>query len=182
MYVLGMYYSREERIWPQAGLASCFVLVLVTLFLAVIPSCSASITFKQECGGHLMRAAQSNTIEMASSELNQAIKYLESNKLTSGYTSVFYQTPEDDIGFWYRNLVSIRDSLKKVPPEASPLERSNVLLKVHESLVSGDRVSSLIEPPGISFYPNIVVYTFGIVVFAMSLTMGLIFLLFWLSE
>lgn len=71
----------------------------------------ASIQFKKNCGGHLKLAADANTPERARAEMDIALKYLETHQLTSGYTSVFYQTPDEDLDFWYGNLADSRAEL-----------------------------------------------------------------------
>lgn len=58
------------------------------------------IQFNMNVTDYLERASNSNTVETAKRELDIALKYLEDNNLTSGYTSVFYRTPDEDIGFW----------------------------------------------------------------------------------
>ncbi len=114
------------------------------------------VQFNVACGGHIERAAHANSVELAASELDTAVKYLENNNMTSGYTSVLYQTPNEDIGFWYKNLKTSLDELKGLPPDASGLEKSNVLLKLHETLIrSGDQGKQSINvPPGISVFPG----------------------------
>lgn len=116
----------------------------------------AAIEFNRSCGGYLRRAADANTIELAKNNLSTAVSYLRANNLTSGYTSVLYTTPDEDIGFWFSNLESSLKELENISPEATPLEQSNVLLKLRETILhdageSGDRVTS---PDGISVYPN----------------------------
>jgi len=113
------------------------------------------ITFGINCEGHLKRAADSNTIELAIQEMSIAVSYLEKEDITGGYTSILYKTPDADVGFWYSNLKSSLDELEKVKPEATQLERSNILLKLRETLLdhesSGDSVT---VPGGISVFPN----------------------------
>lgn len=101
--------------------------------------------FERACTSHLHRAAVANTIELASSELGVALKYLEDHDLTAGNTALFYETPADDLGFWYQNLKAAQGVLSH-SKDASPLERTNVLLKLKESLTS--------PPMDISIYPN----------------------------
>jgi len=115
----------------------------------------AAIEFNRSCGGYLRRAADANTIELARNNLNTAVSYLRANNLTSGYTSVLYTTPDEDIGFWFSNLESSLKELESISPEATPLEQSNVLLKLRETILHnteyGERVTA---PDGISVYPN----------------------------
>lgn len=109
------------------------------------------VTFDQNCGGYLGRAANANTVEMAKKELNVALRYMESNRLTDGYTSIWYRTPDEDIGFWYRNVKAARDELDALPPTTTALEKTNVLLKLRETLMDQNGVT---VPSGISIYPH----------------------------
>ena len=90
----------------------------------------ANIYFTRECGGHLARAASANTVETAIEELELSLRYLENTKRTEGYTSILYQTPAEDIGFWYRNLRQASQELQELPATTSALERSNMLMKL----------------------------------------------------
>ena len=114
-----------------------------------------SINFSIKCSDYIKRAADANTIEIASKELGTAVKYLEDNRITEGFTSVIYQSPEDDIGFLYNNLKSSLEELNKVTSETSQLEKTNILMKLRETLLDhrqhGDSVT---RPDGISCFPN----------------------------
>ena len=110
--------------------------------------------FWNNVGGHLKRAADSNTVEMAKKELEQALDYLEKRKMTDGDTSVLYSTPETDIGFWYNNLKSSHEELSKVSSEASQLEKANILMKLRETLLDhGEKGDDTTCPPHIEDYP-----------------------------
>jgi len=129
----------------------------------------AAINFDRNCEGFLKRAADSNKVERAHAEMVKAVKYLEDNRLTSGYTSVLYTTPDEDIGFWYENLRDTRDDLaeflKKIESgeEVTALERSNVLMKVRETLLDEGQSVGVTVPDGISVYPhNVGLCWFGI--------------------
>lgn len=117
------------------------------------------INLNRNCRGYLKRAADANTVELAKKNLAVAIQYLEENKLTSGYTSVLWRTPDEDIGFWYDNLKSALEELRKVLPEATQLERTNVLMKLRETLLDqGERGTYVTVPFGMSTFPNNAVY------------------------
>lgn len=77
------------------------------------------IQFDRNIGGYLKRAADANTVELAEKNLSVAVEYLEKNGLTSGYTSILYRTPDEDVGFWFTNLKSSLDELHAVKPEAA---------------------------------------------------------------
>ncbi len=117
------------------------------------------LQFEQNCGGYLKRAANANTVELAHRELSKAIQFLEIKDLTVGSTSVFFQTPDEDIGYWYDNLKAAQKELAtlKAREDVSALEQSNTLLKLRDTLTdhSGQNGSEkLVTPDGISRYPN----------------------------
>ncbi len=113
------------------------------------------ITYKIDCGGHLKRAADANTVELAAKELGVALQYLEQRGMTEGYTSVLWNTPDEDVGFWYNNLSSAQSELAKVGDETTQLERTNLLMKLRETLLDqGERGSLITEPTAISLFPN----------------------------
>lgn len=112
------------------------------------------IVFDQNCGVYLKRAADANTVETAKAELEKSIKYLEDNNLTSGYTSVLYRTPDEDIEFFYKNLKASYAELSKVDSTTTSLEKTNMLMKLRETLLdSGEKGQKLTCPDGISKYP-----------------------------
>ena len=82
------------------------------------------VIISQNVTGHLKNAADANTVELAEQELTIALNYLESNGLTEGYTSILYETPKDDITFWYRNLKASQEELRTLSSSSS-LERTN---------------------------------------------------------
>ncbi|MFA6096104.1 MAG: hypothetical protein WC788_00575 [Candidatus Paceibacterota bacterium] len=117
----------------------------------------AEITFEQEIGGHMQRAADSNTIDLATKEMETVIENMRVNGYTHGYTTIisFLRTPDEDVGFWYENMNASLWELKKVPENASQLDKSNVLMKLRETLTNkGEQGSAVTVPPGISRFPN----------------------------
>ena len=114
-----------------------------------------AVSFNQQCGGYLTRAANANTIDLAERELAVAIGHLDRNGIKTGYTSVIYRTPYEDIGYWYDNLSASLMELREIPADASQLERSNVLMKLRETLIdNGSEGDRLTMPLGISVYPS----------------------------
>ena len=131
--------------------------ILLFLPLAIVLGYYAfvHIQFNRNCGGHLKRAGDANTVALAMQELQIAIDYLDANKITEGYTSVVYRTPDEDVGFWYTNLKASLGELKAVSPGASQYERSNVLMKLRETLLdSGASGVEITMPSGISVFPH----------------------------
>jgi len=135
------------------GLLATGVLGIITLFSI---SFLNSVHFDQNCGGYLKRAADANTIELAKGELKKALDYIEENDLKEGNTAVFWNRPENDLEFWYNNIKSSYDELLTLNDSTSGLEKSNMLIKLRETLIdhsskSGDSVTL---PPRIKNYPS----------------------------
>ena len=113
------------------------------------------IDFKQNCSGRLERAANANTVELAVKELDAAIQYAEAKGYTTGYTSVIYRTPDEDVEYWYNNLYASRQELVNLPDSASTLEKTNTLMKLRETLTdTGENGTKVIYPIGLQFYPH----------------------------
>lgn len=137
-----------------------FVLSIVSLLLCIGVMIYRGIIFNQQCEGYLKRAADANSIELAEVERRKAIHYCEEKGLTSGYTSIFYRTPDEDLGFWFTNLQTSLEELEDLPTNSTSLEKSNMLLKLRETLTdqTGDGTSVTV-PKGISRFPYNVGFT-----------------------
>ena len=121
-----------------------------------------SVQFTQDCKGYLEQCSNANSVEMALNRLELAIRYLERNDMTTGYTSILWKTEDENIGFWYENLQTCRQELKKAL-DATQLEQTNVLMRVRESLVkNGKEGEYLIIPDGIFKYPHNLWYAIGL--------------------
>ena len=154
-----------------------FAILLTVMSLGIFTTTIVkSVNLTQNCTGYLERASNANSVETAIKELNRAIDYLDENDITSGYTSVLWRTPDDDIDYWYQNIVSSRDELLKVTEETTALEKTNLLMKLRETLTdNGEKGTHLTYPDGLSRYPNNVLWgwllwfaSFGII-FAIGL-------------
>jgi hypothetical protein len=133
-------------------IGTILTILALSIFGAVIVK---SITLEQNCTGYLKRAADANTVETASVQLERAINYLEENNLTTGYTSVLWRTPDEDIEFWFNNLKESQNELSKVDDTTSSLEKSNILMKLRETLMdNGQNGDKLTVPLGLSRFPN----------------------------
>jgi len=111
------------------------------------------IEFRQNVKGILKRAADANTIEIANEELTKVIDFLETNNITEGHTSILYKTPDEDIGFWYKNLKASQQELENLN-STSALERTNVLMKLRETLLDTGEDTEVTIPDGLAVYPN----------------------------
>ena len=119
-----------------------------------------AVTFSLNCNAYIKRAADASTVSIAKTELGKAIDYAERNNLTEGIVSVFIKDPKNDVGFWYGNMVAAYEELDGLSEDAAALEKTNVLMKLRESLTdnSGDNGMRVTVPNGISVYPNNVAY------------------------
>lgn len=147
----------------------CLAVAVVFLF--------KKVTLTQDCTGYLKRAADASTVETAKSEIAKSIAYLEKENITSGYTSVLWRTPNEDIGFWYGNLKSLYAELDKVDGNTSSLEKTNLLMKLRETLLdNGEDGDRLTIPNGLSLYPNNIAFGAlgwsAIIVFALLCAWG----------
>jgi len=141
--------QRKISIWgiSFSGVAVISILVYIGML---------SVSLDQNCLGHFKRAADASTIETAETELRIGLDYLEKENLTTGYTSVLWKTPDEDIKFWYENIKSAKNELNSLPKNSSNMEKSNMLIKLRETLLDhGNKGSESITcPDGLSRYPN----------------------------
>lgn len=137
-----------------------------------------AISFDQNCGQYLKRSADANSIEMAKEELGIAISYAESHGLTEGTVSIFLHQPKNDIGYWYRNMKEAYKELEEVPEDTSRMEKTNILMKLRETLTDeGESGVEVTIPDGISIYPyNVSYFWWSIVSFVAMCIFGLLWL------
>lgn len=139
------------------------------------------IDFRQNCSGRLERAANANTVELAIKELDAAIQYAEAKGYTSGYTSVLYNTPDEDVEYWYNNLCASRNELLNLSDSTSTLEKTNTLMKLRETLTDIDKYGThVIYPDGLQFYPNNILW--GIIRYFILFVLLVIFVLIMLMN
>ena len=112
-----------------------------------------NVQFNIHCKQYLKRAADSNTVELAHEELENALKYIEDKGLTEGNTSLIIKSPENDIGFWYRNLKASYEELENLDSNSSQLEKTNVLMKLRETLADEGNGTKITLPSNIHLYP-----------------------------
>lgn len=132
-----------------------FIFFVASLLLCGFFYTVKEIQAKQNYLGYLKRAADAGSVELAKSELSKALTEIEKRELTSGYTTVLWQTPDQDIGFWYLNLKGLLKDLEGLNENSSPMEKSNMLMKLRESLLddNGESGVDVTYPEGISIYP-----------------------------
>lgn len=161
--------SSAFLIWASVFAVNvCFLLFLGGYYVV------ANIRFTTECGGHLKRAADANTVELAHKELAQALNYIRQHEMTEGSTGIFFSFPKNDVGFWYTNLsdsFSELDRVIKSSPQGKidqlgEVARSNTLIKLRETLLdhgtNGEEIITL--PTGIHIFPHNVGYFSSVVI------------------
>jgi hypothetical protein len=139
-----------------------------------------AVQFERNCKGYLKRAADSNTVALAEKNLARAVRYAKKKGYIESYTSILYTTPDEDVGFWYENLQAYLDELREVDSEATQLERSNVLMKLRETLLDEeDGSAGVTVPAGISVFPHNRDYSlWG----SISIVLAVIFWIWWEKE
>lgn len=143
-----------------------FIVTTLALTLGLIGyKATKYIDFNQNCKGYLERAGNANTVETAKNELNKATSWCEKNNRAEGYTTVLWQTPDQDISFWFNNLKAAHDELDTLPEDSTPLERTNVLLKLRETLNHhGEGGENVTYPDHLDIYPNQKLFMFLLVI------------------
>lgn len=145
--------ERTSKIWLTIAI------VFTMLFVAWgVVRTVKSVQFDYGCEAYLKRAADANSVEMAKENLKVAIEYAEEHRLTEGLVKIVFNNPKQDLGFWYQNLKACYEELDNLPQDATPLEKTNVLMKLRESLVDTGESTSVTVPMGISIYPYNVIY------------------------
>lgn len=138
------------------------LLALISLFSFIGWTIATGVNehrFDVNCEQYIKRAADASSVEVAKRELGKAIEYCENNGLTKGIVSIFFKQPKNDIGFWYENLKIAYAELDALPEDSTPLEKTNVLMRIRESLTDGGENSIYVtRPDGIANYPNNAVY------------------------
>lgn len=155
-----------------------FLIAILLLVIGLIVPCICivkSIHFDQKCGGYLKQTADANTPELALERINKAISYIEENGLTTGYTSVFWKTEDENVEYWYKNIKACQKELSECM-SSTQLEKTNVLMKVRETLTDdSEKGTKLTIPKGISRYPHNFVY--GILLTLSLITIGIVLLI-----
>ena len=159
---------------------SIFLAILMFFAGLIVPAYCVirSIEFRQECSGYLRQAADANTVELASERLGMAVNYIEEHEMTSGYTSVVWRTEDENVGYWYRNIKACQAELEAAV-DGTQLEKSNVLMKVRESLTDGEKLTI---PHGISRFPYNTLFGILRLVSYLLLAAGIVKFSVWYDE
>lgn len=161
-----MSYGRSS----DSGLLSTVtILALIASVLYGGIYAYTGITFGQDVKGHLKRAADANSVTLAASELKIALDGIdqrgycpEAKKATKPeelpqdcYTSMLYNTPDEDVAFWMYNLRGSYTDLMALPADADGMTKSNALIKLRETLLDqGEKGTVITAPKGVARYPH----------------------------
>ena len=121
-----------------------------------------------EGAGHFFRAYKANTVSSALDEWNKGIAFLERENLTEGNTGAFWQTPSDDLEFFYQNVLEMRDFLKTLPDtlslesfdqkvisnEGNPVRDLSFTVFDRKALLERMEATVKNSPGGMSIYPH----------------------------
>ena len=143
-----------------------------------------AVQFDMNCTQYIKRAADANTVELAKEELAKAISYAERNNLTEGVVSIFLHQPRNDVGYWYKNMTDAYAELENLPEDATSLEKTNVLMKLRESLTDDEESGvSVTMPEGISIYPgNVAYFWWGLLSSIFCLGLWIMVLVAWMND
>ena len=139
--------------------------ILISLSIVLFVSCLGygtykAIVFDTQCKEYLSLAANANSIELAKTNLDKAIQYIEQNQLTSGNTAFFIKGPSTDLTSWYANLKACQKEVWTMDvKKGTVLEETNLLMKLRESLMSEGLI---IIPENIALHPNQLQYMIGL--------------------
>lgn len=171
------------------GKAAIIFMVLAIIATVVFGAWSVdrivnAVEFSTNCKQYLKRAADANTIETAKEELAKAISYAEENNLTEGVVSIFLHQPKNDVGYWYNNMKEAYAELENLPEDATPLEKTNVLMKLRETLTDESESGvSVTVPEGISIYPsNVSYFWWGLLSSIFCLGLWIMVLVAWMED
>ncbi len=157
-------FLREKKMYRRQSNGYLFAGIVFVLCVLAFGACETvvAVKFSINVTDRLKRAADANTVGTAIKELDSVISYLEQNNVTEGYTSVIYETPDEDVGFWYNNLKSSLVELRSLPESSTTLEKSNALMKLRETILdSGKSSDKVTEPDGISRFPSNLAWALG---------------------
>lgn len=165
LYLISYFSAKLNFMKTFFGL-TLFIIACLTIGYRI----HLSNSFDRNCKAYIYRTSEANTVELATQELTIVINYLEKNNLTSGYTSIFVNDPAEDIGFWYTNLKESLNELQSLNSD-SALEKSNVLLKLRETLLSEKGKANI--PKGLNVYPHNLAWGIAILLAFFAAIVGL---------
>ena len=132
-----------------------FSLIALVCGMLVSTTAIKSLIFDINCESYLKSAADAPTVELAATELDIAINWFTEHYPTEGYSCFIFKKRDQDVGNWYRRLVAARSDLDTITEDSSGLERSNMLMKLRETLLDGSNTGDKVTLPlNIAIFPH----------------------------
>jgi hypothetical protein len=127
---------------------------------------SIDYQFNQNLETRLIRASHAPDVEIALEEFKVVQKYLSDNNLSSGNSSIWLDTVQNDVTYFKRSIDSSVNDLTKLSkdPEASKnAAGSNELLRIEQTFkATGEKgADNLRMPSSLSRFPNQRLWFFG---------------------
>lgn len=164
--------SKKSMVFQALG----WIMVVLACFVLPAMMIAQEMKFEVACSRYIERATRTNNVEKAIDNLDIALEFIEENGYTKGNTSIFIEDPDNDIQYWYENVLGTRNELEQVVASSAE-EQSNVLMKAKETLTYADDNGSARIPFGIEFYPNLLYWFIAEILFVV-----LCALFFWLWD
>ena len=134
-----------------------FIISLVcigSIIVWTIVRSTFAIMYSNNTGARYEVVARNNDPHIVSAELKSLILETEKNNWTTGYTSAYWNSEDENLGLWYINLISAKNRIDAImSSEVSKTEVSTTMISVQQSfkLNSGGYKDG---PDGLSVYPH----------------------------
>ena len=112
----------------------------VLLILTCVTMAYREYASRRDVLDYLKLAADAPNLALAERYLSTAVHNMEARRWTAGSTALIFKAPRRDIGFWYQNTRGALDEVKTLiatSAELTPVDRSNALVKLRETLMDG---------------------------------------------
>ncbi len=131
------------------------IFIIVGVFVLALQYLSTDFALKQGLTTPLERVANASNVQTAYDNTNEAIKYLETNRMVDGNSSYFLNDRANDVGYFYQNLQKARTELDIARKNKNPtqLEESNLLIRIKEVVIHRDGTTAV--PAHLAYYPNL---------------------------
>ncbi len=131
------WFFRNLESMLCAILAACVISLLVW---SAIRTWKA-VEHNARCTTYIVRATRAMTPEEALPDLDRAIGYMRDHGQDHGSTSIFAESPDDDLGVWYTHLVRARVALAAMPATANTADRLLTMESFRHAIAEPDGIS-----------------------------------------
>jgi hypothetical protein len=148
----------------------------VLWLLSILSMAYQEYAARRDVLDYLKLAADAPTLSLAQGYLSTAVRDMEARGWTYGNTALIFKVPRRDIGFWYQNTKGALESIESLlaaDASLTPVDRSNALVKLRETLMDGNHLT---YPDWIELAPLNAVY-FWVVLLSMLGSLNSLFVL-----